>query len=330
MQQVDIIIHQIMILALLTLTGFAAGRTRYLPENSGMVLSQVVIRITAPSLIVTTMASYDFSIKTIIDGAWITFYALVFMFVSFAAGTFISGLLGLKDSTRNIYRMHSMFGNVGYLALPLLNSLFGEKGLVYAVFFVIPNDTLVWTLGIYLVNRHKNQQWKENLKQLVNANTVSFVLGILFMVVNLQHYVNKYAGVRVVYKLLYDTLNPLGKTTLYITMVFIGLILSEIRIGSLSDLISRYPTLVLSFFKLLVIPAAAFGLLSLLGGAVDPFVKVIVVLELAMPCATIITALAAQYGSDYKFATENVFFTTILGMFTLPVVLYVLKYFVKI
>jgi predicted permease len=46
---------------------------------------------------------------------------------------------------------------------------------------------------------------------------------------------------------------------------------------------------------------------------------------MAMPCATIVSALAAQYESDYKFATENVFFSTLLSLFTLPAVVYILN-----
>lgn len=322
-----IIINQIAVMTILAFIGWLAGKTGYLPEKSGMYVSRIVIRITAPALIVSTMASYDFTPKTISDGIWIGVCALVFIMLSYAAGSAVSRLLKLKDTAANIYKTHSMFGNVGYLALPLFKSIFGEKGLVYAVFFVIVHDTLVWTLGVYLLNKHKGSQWKENLKHLFNANTVSFALGIIFATINLQHYVNENAAVRTVYELLFNTLNPLGNTTLALIMLFIGLTLSESSLGSISALKKKYPTFVLSFFKLLVIPGIVFVLLFTLGRGLDPFVRVIVVLELAMPCATIIPALAAQYGSDHSFAADNVIVTTLFSMVTLPVVLYFLHVF---
>ncbi|NJD01454.1 MAG: AEC family transporter, partial [Ruminiclostridium sp.] len=89
----------------------------------------------------------------------------------------------------------------------------------------------------------------------------------------------------------------------------------------------KYPTFVLAFFKLLVMPVLAFIVLFTLGKALDPFVRVITVLELSMPCATMIPALAAQYGSDHSFAADNVIVTTMLSMVTLPVILYFLKAF---
>lgn len=327
MQQMEIIINQIAVMTIIAFIGWLAGRTGYLPEKSGMYVSRIVIRITAPALIVSTMASYDFTPRTITDGIWIGVCAFAFIVFSYAVGSLISSMLRLKDTASNIYRTHSMFGNVGYLALPLFKSIFGEKGLVYAVFFVIVHDTLVWTLGVYLLNKHKGNEWKENLKHLFNANTVSFVLGLFFALINLQHFVNANAGVKLIYNTLYNTLNPLGNTTLALIMLFIGLTLSESSLGSISGLIKKYPTFILAFFKLLVIPAIAFIFLFTIGKSLDPFVRVIVVLELSMPCATIIPALAAQYGSDHSFAADNVIVTTIFSMVTLPIVLYFLNIF---
>jgi predicted permease len=72
-------------------------------------------------------------------------------------------------------------------------------------------------------------------------------------------------------------------------------------------------------------PGIAYVFFMLAGTTVDSFVKTIIILELAMPCAAIVTVLAARYGSDYKFATENVVYSTMFSMFTLPLVLYVLN-----
>ncbi len=327
MQQMEVIINQIAVMTLIAFIGWLAGKTGYLPEKSGMYVSRVVIRITAPALILSTMASYDFTPKTITDGLWIGICALVFILFSFAVGTLTSSLLKLKDTTANIYRAHSMFGNVGYLALPLFKSIFGEKGLVYAVFFVIVHDTMVWTLGVYLLNKHKGNHWKENLKHLLNANTISFALGLLFAFINLQHFVRESAGVRLVYNVVFNTLSPIGNTTLVLIMLFIGLTLSESKLGGISALVKKYPSFLLVFFKLLVIPIIAFILLFTLGKSLDSFVRVIVVLELAMPCASIIPALAALYGSDHGFAADNVIISTIFSMVTLPLVLYFLNIF---
>jgi len=325
MQQMNVIINQIEVMILLAIIGFAAGRSNYLPEKAGMYISRLVIKITAPALIITSMANYDFTPETLRDGLWVGFYASVFIILSFLVGSLASGLLKLDGAQSNVFKAHVMFGNTSYLALPLFKAIFGEKGVVYAVFFVIVHDSFVWTLGIFLMNRHNGRDWKENLRQLVNANTISFALGLFFAFIDLQKFVAAYPSVKAVYNVLYSTLNPLGNTTLYLMMLFIGLTLAENKLGGMSGLMKKYPTYVLSFIKLILIPGVALLMFTLLGGMGGPFVRVITVLELAMPCAMIIPALAAQYESDYRLATDNVIFTTVFSIITLPLAMYLLN-----
>ena len=55
MQQVITVVDKIFQLFVLGLIGYAAGKTRYLPRESGKVLSSVVVKITAPLLIATKL-----------------------------------------------------------------------------------------------------------------------------------------------------------------------------------------------------------------------------------------------------------------------------------
>lgn len=321
----NIVINEITVMLILAFLGFLAGRTGYLPENSGLYVSKLVIKITAPSLIITTMAAYNFTDKTIRDGLSVSLYALCFLAMAFLIGLAASRLLKLEGSKANVFRAHTMFGNVGYLALPLFKSIFGEKGLVYAVFFIIIHDVLVWTMGVYLLNRHGGKTLKENLKQFLNANTLSFALGLIFAFTNLQHFVKKSPVTSAIYDALYNTLNPLGNATLYLVMIFIGLTLADNRVGSLREFFTKKVALILVLIKLLLIPSIAFAILFLLGDFIDPFVRTILILEMAMPCASIIPALALQYGSDHILATDNVIYTTLFAMITLPLFLFLVN-----
>lgn len=316
------IIYQIITLALLGLTGFVSGRSKYLPENSGVILSRIVIKLTAPILIFTTMANYDVDSKLLGDALFIYIFGMGFLIMAFLASRILSKAMKLEHTTDSVYKMLSLFGNVIYLAYPLLQVLYGAKGIIYAVFFNLANDTLLWTFGIYLVNRHKTSDWRNNLKHLVNGNTIAFAFGVLFMLANIKSRINA-SGIfaKEIYTFLFNSFSPLGHTTIYLSMLFIGLILSEVKISTFSELKKRYPLFVLCFFKLLAVPVSALAIMNLFGGVVDSFVKAIIVLQLAMPCGTIVPALASQHDSDYKFATEGVFLTTILSMITLPLVL---------
>lgn len=323
MQQVAVI-RQIVILGMLVLIGFFSGRTRYLPENSGIILSRIVIKITMPALIITTLTGYDFTKQEIKDGFIVYFCGIIFLVFSFFISKLISDRLDIDEDKKNIYKMNSVFGNVVFMAFPLLDSLYGSRGIIYGTFFQMANDTILWTLGIYLVNRHNTKNWRSNLKHFFNINTIVFITGILAVSLNLHKLINSSEVLKKAYKIFFDTLNPLGKSTTYLSMIFIGLILSETKMSCISDVFKRYSIFILSFVKLLVIPLAAYLILFFAGRNLDPLVVKVIVLQLAMPCGAIVSALAAQYNSDYRYATECVFFSTVLSAFSIPLIVFIL------
>ncbi|NLP14818.1 MAG: AEC family transporter [Clostridium sp.] len=324
-QQIQTLVSQISILVIMGFLGFVAGKTRYLPENSGSVLSRVVIKLTAPILIFITLASRNFTKDTLINGIWIYILGAVFIMISFVAGHFVGKVLGLKGASENIFKMHFMFGNVIYLAFPLLRSMYGDGVLIYAILFNLASDTILWTLGVFLVNRHNKTDWKDNIKHLINGNTIAFAAGlfIILLKVNFMPFIERIPYIYEVSGFVKSAFYPLGEVTVPLSMLFIGLILSKIKISNARELLKRVPVFVLSLFKLIIIPCLALFVLSFID-FIEPLAKAVIVLQLSMPCGTIVPALADQYGSDYKLATENVFFTTILGVVTMPFMVYLL------
>ncbi len=325
MSQVQIIINQIIILALLGLTGFIAGKKKVLPEDSHKYISAFILKITTPLLIFTTMGNYSFTSETIKNGMYIFIFGMVFMLIAGAVSLGPCKVMNIKDKTKNIYISQSMFGNVIFMAYPLLKAMFGDIGIVYAIFYNLANDGLLWTLGVYLFNRHnKKKSWKDNLSHLVNPNTMAFIGGIGMIASKTLFKIDNIPGYNKVWEIFYAAFNGLGHTTIYLSMVFIGLILSSIKINGVKDILSKFRYFVHSMFKLLIIPLIAVAFFALANGFFDPFVKRIVVLQLAMPASTVVSALALEYDSDYIAATEEIFISTILSIFTLPFIVYMI------
>ncbi len=296
--QILIIFNQIIVLTLLGVTGFFAGKKKYLPENSHKYISALILKITTPFLIFTTMGNYSFTNETLKNGVYIFILGIVFILISGFVSLGPCKVMGIQDKTKNIYISQSMFGNVIYMAYPLLKAIYGDIGIVYAIFYNIANDAILWTLGVYLFNKHNSKDWKENLSHLVNPNTIAFLGGIIMIVIKSLFKIEKVAAYDTVWNIFYTTFNGLGHTTIYLSMVFIGLLLSNIKITGIQDVLSRYSYLVYSLFKLLVIPIIAIVFFKLTNNFFDVFVKRIVVLQLAMPASTIVSALALQYDSD--------------------------------
>ncbi len=324
MNEIMIIVKQIIILTLLGITGFAAAKSNILPEASQKHISSLIIKITTPFLIFTTMGNYSFTKETLRNGVFIFVFGIVFILIGGLISLAPCKLMGIKDKAKNIYIAQSMFGNVIFMAYPLLEAMYGKTGILYAIFYNLSNDAILWTLGVYLFNKHNSNNWKENLSHLINPNTIAFVGGIILIALKSFFRIGEFTVYNTVWDVFYTTFNGLGRTTIYISMIFIGLLLANTKINGIKDVLSRTRYLVLSMFKLIIVPAIAILFFRLTNNYFDKFVKIIVVLQLAMPSSTVVSALALQYESDYNAATESIFVSTLLSIFTLPIIVYLL------
>ena len=309
--QNQIIINQISILGLLALVGYFAGKFKFFPDGFSAGINKLVMKITLPLMIFTSLSKFDFSIEILQSSFFVLIFAYISMFLLLFAGTISAKIMKLDSHAYTIHRIHTTFGNIAFLGYPLLDSLFpGGKGLLYAVVYHMVNDSLMWTIGILLFNKNRKIKIVDSLKHLVNPNTIAFAFGIIAFLVS--------------FKLPYildRTFSGLGGTTIYLSMIYIGMMLSKISIKGTFKELQIY---VLSFNKMLLIPFILLLIISftesLFGFKMDITAKSVVVLQAAMPCMATVVIMATEFKSDAELAAKNVFLTTLLSAVTLPVV----------
>ena len=314
------ILTQILILFLLAAVGFVSGKTKYLPEKAGAVLSKVVIRVTMPALIFSKMLSADFSADNYFDGLKLTGIAFGFLLLIYICTLPFTKVLKLPDKSRNVYLMQTLFGNVIFFAFPLFQALFGDVGVIYALFFNIGNDLLLWTLGVYLAGRHKGGGFKNGLKHIFNANMISFIAATVLVLTSLDE---KLRG-----GILYQTTDMIGKATSPLSMIFIGLVLAASKTGFFKEMGKKFIVLMMSVQKLLVAPIliGAALLFAVKQGWISDVVMMVAVMQFAMPVGTLTVSIAAEYDSDYEMAAQGVFLSTLLSIVTLPLIAYLIKF----
>lgn len=321
LSEIDIstIFIQILILYILALIGFGSAKSGLLPENSSVVLSKFVMKISMPCTILSKMISSDFTKEDYFNGVKLYFIAIIFLSFTLIVSCVVSKIGKMDDMTANVYKMQSMFGNVIFFAFPLFTALFGDVGVIYALFFNMGNDTFLWTIGVWLANRHKGGSLLQNAKHLLNINTIAFVVGVIIMITGANDILRG--------TFISEIFSSIGATTSPLSMIFIGMVLAGVK---LKDFISRKNIITLgelSLQKLLLVPVLSTFILLLFKDFLGEATIIIAVMQLSMPVGTLTVSLAAEYGSDYKFAAAGVMFTTILSIITMPAVVWVLKCF---
>ncbi|MFZ5941262.1 MAG: AEC family transporter [Bacteroidota bacterium] len=305
----QIIIDQILILAILVGVGVLAVNARIITDSVRNGIADLVFDITLPLLIITTFARIDLTPAILRNSGLVFLFAYLALTVMFAAGLLTARVTGQKGNQRAVLVNHHMFGNIVFLGFPLMNALFpGGEGLLYAAVYQLASNSVMWTLGVWIFLKGNGSTGKDVLKNLVNSNTIAFFVGIVLMVVRIK-----------IPDLLFDTLHGLGNTTNYLSMIYIGAILATTR---LKGTVRKLHVFVTSFNKLLLVPAVIGILVYVLSTWLAPsfgdIARKVVILEASMPCMATIVVMARKFASDETLATENVFVSTIAALFTLP------------
>lgn len=89
--------------------------------------------------------------KEILTGSWSIlliaagFYAVMFL-VSFGMTKFFH----LSENCAGICQAMMLFGNIGFMAVPVISSVFPGNGILYVSVFMVFDQLMLWTLGVKL------------------------------------------------------------------------------------------------------------------------------------------------------------------------------------
>jgi predicted permease len=305
-------INKIIMLFLLIIIGYLAKKAKFVSSDIKGHISSLVLNVTLPLYIFTAM-QFDFSTDVLKE----TGQLVVISFIYYLAVTIFSYMyakgMKLSDMKKDVFQYVIIFSNVGYMGYPIMNEIAGEKGRFYAAIYNLSFNVLTWTLGVYIMSRHesslKPSLW-DRLKNVMNMNLLAVILGFTCFLFSIE-----------IPELFMDTFTSVGLTTTPLSMMFIGIILAEIHF---KDIFNDWSVLLVSAIRLLLIPLVTYGVLKILG--FNDLVLAIPVVLSAMPAAANTAIVASRYNNDYQSASKLIFVTTLLSIFTIPIILIFLGY----
>jgi len=314
----DIILDKVSVLGFLTLIGFIAYKVKLVPAEVKAGIEKLVFNLTLPLFIFSTVSGFKYSGELLHNGLLVFLLTYVFLAFQYGLGYLTSLIFRLNIKKSIVHNLHTAFGNVVFLGYPLVDVLFpGTSALFYAAIYHLSQMTVIWTFGIYKLGGNHAAGKINKLKKLLNPNTIAFGLGFLFMVlpVSLPVVIDK-------------TFTGLGSTTLYLSMIYIGMLMADFKLGWKSI---GLDAIILALNKLLIAPIVVLlilvGINNLFGNAISLPAFGAMVLQTAMPCMAILVILAKKYGSDENSAMVNVFLTTLLSLLTLPLIYWMMVWF---
>ncbi|ADZ21993.1 permease [Clostridium acetobutylicum EA 2018] len=290
-------------LFLMLLVGIYASKMKYIDKKMNAGLSNLLLKITLPLLIINSFITMKFSKSVLNVGEDILLYTLIIHIVLVLFSKF--AYMKVNDAQKGISKFVTVFSNSGFMGYPVLRSIYGENGVFYCAIFGIILNLFMFSYGIMALKNTKGNSLKELKRAAVNPSIIATVIGffIFILKIKLPH-------------LIALSINSVGSMTSPLSMIIVGIMLADIN---LSDLFKDKLVYILTIVKLLIVPAITFVVLKLLN-ANQTVIGVIVVLE-AMPAASNAAVMSLQYGSDENVALKHIFITTVLSIIIIPLVI---------
>jgi len=285
-------------------TGWLAGWLGYISRSLADGLVHFAYNVAMPALLFLTIAQeparnlLEWRFLAAFGGGSVLCFALVFLTAHIAGG------FDLASST--IQGMTAAMTNTGFVALPILHSIYGQPAVLPAAIATAFVAAVMFPASVILLESQGRGREGSSARPILlakqialNPMVLSTLLGLAWAIAGwpiplpIAAYLNIFAA----------ALTPCA-------LFAIGLGLSVEGLRS-----TLVPTIALTLVKLLIMPLIVYGLCVALG--LNPLYTIAAVVCAAVPTAKTVFILAGEYKVEEELVTATVSMTTLLSVVTL-------------
>ncbi|CAG7659118.1 AEC family transporter [Paenibacillus allorhizosphaerae] len=240
---------------------------------------------------------------------------LLFFFIFFAAMYILVEIVirirGYKGGMVPAVRNSVIFYNSANYAIPLNQLVFVGDAFTMSIQIIIMmmQSLLPNTYGIYSVNAQKKGDIRKTMRTIMTLPVI-YIIPIAFLMNGLHVPIPA----------------PIYTPINYVSNAFIAtaLLTLGVQLGSMKWKFQLSDVILSNVLRLLVGPAVGFGVVLLLG--IDGVMAQALVLSCAVPTSLSSVLIAVEYDNEPEFSSQAVFSSTIFSIFTVTLVIYLLKF----
>ena len=298
LQAFQVVGGSVLTLFFLMSVGFVFGKMRLLSDSTLTQVSRILLYVVTPAIMVSSFEvertpEHQTQLLTtlaVLAGLYLLYMAL-------------AKVLFLREnaSDQSILRFAAIYGNTGFMGLPLIQSVMGNEAMMIAVVGLAIYNTVVWTHGRVLIG---GRTQLSAARVLLNPGILGFAAGLLLYLTEwrLPGPIDSAMGY-------------LASLNTPLAMIVIG---GQMAQADLVSVFSNKKLYLVSSVKLLGLPLLT--ALVLIPCRLDPIVFSAAVILSGCPTAGVTSLFAQSMGKDTALAARQITLSTLLCMATLPVV----------
>ena len=308
---ITVVLQQMVMIFILICIGLLLYKKEMLSEITSKQISGIIVNVTNPALLICSAFRDGPKVSLPELGMALGAYLLIYA-ILIAASFLIPRILRVPNMYHYSYQMLTVFGNVGFIGIPLASAVLGTESLIFVSIYNLIYNILIYTFGISLLQKAAAKQspncdtyvTSPTWKKLINAGTISAAATIVF-----------YLGSFSVPVIVSSTLNYMGQATTLLSMLVLGASVAQM---TPKDIFSHPKLYGFTLLRQILVPIGCILLFR-------PFIQNLLILNtmalmLAVPAANMPLMLSKQLHVETDTISQGIILTTILSLVTIPVV----------
>ena len=212
-------------------------------------------------------------------------------------------------------QLAGLIGNTSFLGIPIALALLPTNTINFTIGFDLGTTLFAWIFGPFFLqnktNSNKNLNFKELLKAILNSPASRGIIGVLIAYLfGLENVLGDYLWIP-------------ARIVIFLAIVVVGT-----RLGIITNSKTKFFNLDKGIkysiiLKLFILPLIIFIISKILGFNLNETSAV--VLQAGTPSAVSTILMAEAYKTNQKIAAKILFTTTLISIFTIPIISFLLN-----
>ncbi|KAB8287036.1 permease [Bifidobacterium ramosum] len=349
MGQFAIVVGQLVGFFIMLMVGYICVRLRLYGQTALNGMCSLLLSVLIP-LLVFSNAVDGTTRAQLIDNRGDIVLTIIMYALLIAVFFVVAHVLRLRGNRSHIFQCSMIFGNAGFIGIPILLSLFGKEAALFVALMSFVDQTILWTYGVWLCEPVHGDDAKSGMKRdggeaavadNVAATTAaatpatvrpprpSFgrrVLGLLHRFVNPAFIGNMTALILILIgiqipPIVLAPLQKIGAMATPMSLIYLGGLFALTRWWTV---LTRYELYVGMLVKMIAFPLGFYALLNAIAGFLPMPIThdmiLMITLVSALPTMTTIAMFTGRTNNMPEYGVGFVLVTTLCSLLTLTVV----------
>ena len=297
-------------LFIIMVCGFVSRKIKIIDDTASKKLSAIILKIGQPALIISALSSAQYSqenLKLALIGTAIGFALHIILAI---LAYFLCLPYKKNADERKISEFSMIFANCAFIGFPIFKALFGDIGVYMASFIVISFNILIWTLGISIFARGRNDIKLTVKKALLNLGTIPCIIGFVLYLLKAPAIGFKLP------EFISTGLQYLSNLCTPISLLVTG---SLIATQKPKKIFCTWKLYYFNLVKLFVLPIIICLICKLVG--LPEIYAMFATATAALPSAAMVSMMSETYGLDSGYSSLAVGTSSLISVLSIPLVL---------